>query len=308
MNRKFLLLLFAISPVFVLAESEATPSVEEAMEALQAAAIDQEADFNTAYELAEKAGVSEANLLESKVLNLLGGGDLQAVLALIPSMERNAEEFQVGGEGFFTDRDQVYGLIENLKALQASEAGDWEAFEIHVKEGFWKSPELSNMFGISRLITEMRNDRAQKEAMQDLKLPMDMEIQSADGSVTTLAQMVSGRKAVLLDFWASWCGPCISLMPELKHKAEVLPSQGVAVAGMNTDRTDQIRLARQVQEKHGMDMPWLLEPDSSPFSSALMINSIPRMILVSPDGGVLFNGHPMDPNLISTLASIGVNL
>lgn len=304
----FILAFPAIPHVEAAEQTESPPTEASALEALRAAAVDQEADFDTAYQQAEAAGVTVATLLESKVLRLLGGGDLQAVLALVPSMEAHANDFAVGADGFFSNRTQVHGLIANLKALQAREAGDWDAFEQHVKEGFWKSPELSNMFGMSRLIAERHESLAQKDAMEGLRLPMNLEIMSVDGSITTLAQVTQGRKAALLDFWASWCGPCIALMPELKRKAEVLPSQGVFVAGMNTDSSDQMKHAREVQEKHGMDMPWLIEPESSPFSRALRINSIPRMVLVSPEGKVLFNGHPMDPELTTTLASIGVSL
>ena len=297
-----------MAPIFLFGQSNSTLSAEDALAGLREAAGDQEKDFDSAYAIAEKSGVSANHLLESKVVRNLGGGDLPLLLGLVPSIEAAADDFEVGGEGFFSDRDQVYGLIAIFKALNARQDNDWQAFETQVKEGFWRSPELTNMFGMGRLITEMRQERLQNEAMANLQLPMDMKIISVDGSTTTLAEMASGQKAVLLDFWASWCGPCISLMPELKHKAEVLPAQGVAVAGMNTDRGNQMQLAKQVQEKHGMDMPWLLEPESSPFSQALMINSIPRMILVSPEGGVLFNGHPMDPQLSTTLASIGVTL
>jgi len=312
MTRILVTFLVLLSPIFLGAQNETAttvdPTSESALEALRSAAVDQEADFDTAYSQAESAGVDEAVLLESKVLRLLGGGDLQAVLAMIPAMEANAEAFAVGDGGFFTHRTQVYGLIENLKALRANEAGDWEAFETHAKEGFWKSPELSNMFGMARLVTERHESLVQKAAMESVRIPMDMKILSVDGTTTSLAQAVQGQKAILLDFWASWCGPCIMLMPELKKKADTLPSQGVFVAGMNTDSSDSIRHAREVQEKHGMDMPWLIEPESSPFSRALAINSIPRMILLSPEGKVLFNGHPMDPELTTTLASIGVTL
>jgi thiol-disulfide isomerase/thioredoxin len=312
MKHLFLLIALLLSPLALSVANEtaghATPSVSEAREALRAASVNQEADFDTAYAQAKAAGVEEAVLLEGKVLRNLGGGDLQTVLDLIPSMEEHAADFVVGADGFFANRTQVYGLIENLKALRANEAGDWDAFETHVKEGFWKSPELSNMFGMARLITERHESLAQKELMSSVRLPMDMEILSVDGTKTTLAKVAHGQKAVLLDFWASWCGPCIMLMPELKKKADALPAQGVFVAGMNTDSSDQLKHAREVQEKHGMDMPWLLEPESSPFSRALAINSIPRMILLNPEGKVLFNGHPMDPELKSALASIGVKL
>ena len=310
--KKILVLLAAlVSPLFLTAQSE-TPDTsapaQTPLEALRAAAVDQEADFDAAYAAAEAAGVKASILLESKVLNLLGSSDLQAVLAMIPEMEANADEFVVGQGGFFSNRNQVYGLIENLKALRSNQDGNMEDFERHAKEGFWLSPEVSNMFGMSRLISDHHTNVAQKEAMANLRIPMDLEILSVDGTTTTLAKAAEGQKAVLLDFWASWCGPCIMLMPELKKKADTLPSQGVFVAGMNTDRSDQLRHAREVQEEHGMDMPWLIEPENSPYSSALMINSIPRMILLSPEGKVLFNGHPMDPQLTHTLASIGVTL
>jgi thiol-disulfide isomerase/thioredoxin len=308
MNRLLTAGIFLITPFFLCAESHSVATADQALEALRAAAIDQEADFDAAYSNAEKAGVSGPTLLESRVLHLLGGGDLQAVLALIPELDEHVDSFEVGAGGFFANEAQAHGLVDNLKALKAREDGDWDAFEQHVKEGFWKSPDLSNMFGISRLVAERQNSIAQKAMMDGLRLPLDLAIQSVDGSTTTLGEMVSGQKAVLLDFWASWCGPCIALMPELKKKAKVLPSQGVFVAGMNTDSSDQMRLAREVQEKHGMDMPWLIEPASSPFSTALMINSIPRMILVGAEGNVLFNGHPMDPELTATLASMGVSL
>lgn len=308
MKHSIILASLLISPWLLDAQDTENLSKPEVLAALREAAGEQEMDFDSAYDAAVKAGLEPQYLLESKVVRLLGGSDLEKLLAMVSSIEANAENFEVGGNGFFADRDQVYGLVAIFKALSARQNRDWEAFEAEVKEGFWRSPELTNMFGMGRLITERREQIMQEVTMANLVLPMRLEIVSVDGSKTSLAEMVEGGKAVLLDFWASWCAPCIALMPELKNKAEKLPSQGVAVAGMNTDRSNQMQLAKQVQEKHGMDMPWLLEPESSPFSSALMINSIPRMILVNPQGGVLFNGHPMDPQLSTILASLGVTL
>ena len=74
----------------------------------------------------------------------------------------------------------------------------------------------------------------------------------------------------------------MQLMPELRTKAETLPSQGVVVAAMNTDADDPFGKAKKVRDQHNMNlMPWLLEPEERPLSRLLMIDSIPRMILVS---------------------------
>ena len=101
----------------------------------------------------------------------------------------------------------------------------------------------------------------------------------------------------------------MQLMPELRTKGETLPSQGVVVMAMNTDADDPIGKAKKVRDQHNMDvMPWLLEPEDRPLSRLLMIDSIPRMILVNAEGKVLYNGHPMDPSLKSALAALEVKI
>lgn len=98
-------------------------------------------------------------------------------------------------------------------------------------------------------------------------------------------------------------------MPELRTKGESLPGQGIVVAGMNTDADDPVGKAKKARSEHKMElMPWLLEPEDRPLSQLLMINSIPRMILVAPDGTVLYNGHPMDPSLKTALAKLDVKI
>ena len=142
--------------------------------------------------------------------------------------------------------------------------------------------------------------------MSKIKIPMDLRFQLSNGGHTTLAKLTEGKKAVLLDFWASWCGPCMALMPELKKKAEALGPQGIVVAGMNTEAEPDT--AEKTRKKLEIKFPWLVEPEDAPLSDLLEIDSIPRMILISPEGKVLYNGHPQDPRLNAALAQLGVNL
>jgi thiol-disulfide isomerase/thioredoxin len=139
--------------------------------------------------------------------------------------------------------------------------------------------------------------------MVNVSIDMKLPITNSKAEATTLGDVLGKNKAVLLDFWASWCGPCMNLMPELRKKSEMLGKHGIVVAGMNTESDEAI--ADKVRGEKGMkDVVWLVEPKARPFSGVLDINSIPRMILLSPEGKVLFNGHPEDAALWTALKKL----
>ena len=185
-----------------------------------------------------------------------------------------------------------------LKGLRQGLAG-----EVKEKDIRSMGPRIQAFMRPRMEAAQARERNEEKKLMANLKVPMDLEIQTSAGEKTTLGDLAKGKKGVLLDFWASWCGPCMNLMPELQKKAEKLGSKGILVAGMNTENADK---AESVRKKRKIGFTWLVEPEGRPLSQMLKINSIPRMILVAPDGKVLFNGHPMDDELVSTLADLGV--
>jgi thiol-disulfide isomerase/thioredoxin len=253
-------------------------------------------EFTKAAEDAAKAGVPSQLLAEAKLVWGLRNANNDYLTKILPELEAAAKNFKPEDSAAVTNQDEFNGLIAYIRALDAKKRGDETALKKHISEALWLSPDQGELFGTT--IAEFRKEQKMAKVTVDMKLP----ITTSKGEATTLSDQLGKDKAILLDFWATWCGPCINLMPELRKKADLLKKHGIVVAGMNNEGDES--KADEVRAKKDMKMPWLVEPKGSPFSEQLGIDSIPRMILLSPDGKVLFNGHPEEPGLWEALKKV----
>lgn len=259
-----------------------------------------DAQFARELQKAKTAGASQQMQFEARLLHSMEGGDWSTLAGLLPEAERVLPSLEGKTSRLFSAPGQARGMLYGLRALRAHQQGDDAGFEKWIKEAFWTAPSMSELF------VGWTQQFQQEQRMAKLVLPLDLQLATAEGKSTTLKQLLGGNKALLLDFWASWCGPCMELIPELKAKGKKLAPQGVIVAGINTENS--AAKARQVKQGQKIALPWLIEPKGEPYSTPLGIDSIPRMILVTADGKIHFNGHPMDPQLAKALAKFGVKL
>ncbi|MBK1878211.1 TlpA family protein disulfide reductase [Pelagicoccus mobilis] len=296
-----------IATVSVLAGAAMAGEAEH--DALVALAKDKESDFETALSEAVESGMSADWILEAEIVRMLSTGDFAAMTGLPERIDAVGDDFRFGVGRDFYSAEQLEGFADTLRCVIAYQASDKEAFEKYAIRSYAKAPGFNSAFGIGELLARQKMEAAQEMAMADFKVPMDMVLANAEGESKTLSEWMGQDEVMLVDFWASWCGPCIRLMPSLKEKQEKLSKQGVFVAGINTDKRDQLNNATTVRERQGMDsVPWLLDRNGGDLSGMLMIDSIPRMVLIDREGSVLYNGHPQDPSLNDALASVGVDL
>lgn len=106
-----------------------------------------------------------------------------------------------------------------------------------------------------------------------------------DGNTIDLAKLRG--KVVLIDFWATWCAPCLAEMPTIRRAYDEYGPRGFAVIGVSLDfESSMVRRFAESKE-----VPWPLcalgPEEENPIARAYNVEGIPATFLIGPDGKVI---------------------
>lgn len=156
-----------------------------------------------------------------------------------------------------------------------------------VDEFLTKIPE--NLQTDEGIVKMKENIQAYKNTAEGKKF-VDFKLETPEGEAINLSDYAGTGKVVLVDFWASWCGPCVREMPRLVEMYEKYKNQGFEIVGVSLDSDGEAW--KKGIERLNITWPQMSDLKGWQSEAAKMyaIRSIPHVLVLDKDGVIVSRG------------------
>ena len=159
----------------------------------------------------------------------------------------------------------------------------YEQFSSEAKESYYGQKVFEELYPAGNLGTQVP----------------EFNVKESDGTEIPFSELRQDKKYILIDFWASWCNPCLKEIPHLKDLYDKYASKGFEIVSISIDERedDWIKKSEEVQ------LPWPSYLDRNNIAELYQVRVIPTTYLVD-ENGVLVAENPLGENLESKLAEL----
>lgn len=128
---------------------------------------------------------------------------------------------------------------------------------------------------------------AEEDAAADAKAsgksaPLNFTLKDMNGVDVKLASFKG--KPIVMNFWATWCGPCLAAMPQVERAARDFADQGVQLIAVNLEEAP--KQIKSMLERHKLDLTVALDRDGA-VAEKYKASAIPQTVIIDKEGNVV---------------------
>jgi thiol-disulfide isomerase/thioredoxin len=238
-------------------------------------------EFDSAHSAAMKAAPENPSRWDAALFEMMVGRAREVAGVAAPEKKAvSLEDILKAADAKPATKSQasLMSVMESAEAAESSE-GDTAAWlakaEKHLKD-----------YPAEKMNKVVEGKIMSIKAAADLKTkPLELKFTAVDGREVDVSKLQG--KVVLIDFWATWCGPCVAELPNVLKAYKELHPKGFEIVGISLDG-EKAELEAFVKEK-GMEWPQYFDGKGwqNEISSKYGINSIPAMWLLNKKGMVV---------------------
>ena len=255
-------------------------------------ALSRDANYKGATDSAHKAVLCAAND-QDKINGYTAAGLVLLVEFSAKADDKNRAKYAAEAEQEFREalklspNDDAAG--EGLGEALLKQSKDAEGIAV-LKEYLSTHPDSRNAGWVRKLISNPR--RARENFIPDFSAP------TLNGGLLSTESLRG--KVLVLDFWATWCGPCVESIPEVRSFAHKFAKEPVVVISISADKNEDVW--RKYVESHDMKWAQIYDGDRV-IQRAFGISVYPTYLVVDPEGvltSVVIGAGPFQPNKIES--------
>ncbi|ERJ59024.1 TlpA family protein disulfide reductase [Sphingobacterium paucimobilis] len=205
--------------------------------------------------------------------------------------QRKAEEVKNQADEDVEARQRMFVKLHPTYAISALLASEW------IKEPFtYSGDELDSLYhslsqGRDQVrIAQIKNEIVSAKRYTRNSKYRDFGLLTVNKDTSSLKEQLHPQKYSLIDFWASWCGPCRAAIPDVRR---LYNSKGdrLHIIAISVDAKENDWRKAMNDEKMEWTQLWIPKELMKAVQDGYQLKSIPFLLLLTPDGNIAYAGH-----------------